>query len=72
MSATAKEMAEEKEASSTTPLSQSSGSGSGSGNNGGEAEDPVKSPPNSPSSSTRKVSPLILFHFRSHFSLLTD
>lgn len=43
-------MAEEKDASTSTPLSQGGGGGGGE-----DPEDPAKSPPSSPNSSTRKV-----------------
>ena len=48
-------MAEEKE-STSIPLSQAD-------NGGHDPEDPAKSPPNSPNSSTRKVGLFFLFHF---------
>ncbi|RWR85287.1 protein LIKE COV 2-like protein [Cinnamomum micranthum f. kanehirae] len=44
-------MAEEKDASTSTPLSQGGGGGGGGGE---DPEDPAKSPPSSPNSSTRK------------------
>ncbi|PIA41177.1 hypothetical protein AQUCO_02300166v1 [Aquilegia coerulea] len=58
-------MVEEKESTSTTPLSQSGNNNNNNNNvNGGggdtEGEDPIKSPPNSPASSTRKACYVVL------------
>ncbi|XXG88643.1 hypothetical protein AAC387_Pa12g0835 [Persea americana] len=47
-------MAEEKDASTSTPLSQGGGGG------GEDPEDPAKSPPSSPNSSTRKACYVVL------------